>query len=113
GASPMRGESMSAVSRSTKVPTASPGGLRRMIALAIAASLIAFGVALASGPAAQAADPAIFKAGAAASNINPDTPQYIGGYGFKGGPTMDVNDDLEVRAFVVGKGSKAAVFVSA
>lgn len=104
---------MSAVSRSTKVPTASPGGLRRMIALAIAASLIAFGVALASGPAAQAADPAIFKAGAAASNINPDTPQYIGGYGFKGGPTMDVNDDLEVRAFVVGKGSKAAVFVSA
>ncbi|MDQ2621450.1 MAG: PKD domain-containing protein [Actinomycetota bacterium] len=104
---------MSVVSRSVQVPAASPDGLRRLIVMAVVTALAAIGISLATGPAAQAADPAIFKAGAAASNINPDTPQYIGGYGFKGGPTMDVNDDLEVRAFVVGKGKDAAVFVSA
>ncbi len=106
---------MSVVSRTAEARTASPAGLRRVILAVVAALAVlsALGLSLATGPAAQAADPAIFKAGAAASNINPDTPQYIGGYGFKGGPTMDVNDDLEVRAFVVGKGKDAAVFVSA
>lgn len=60
---------------------------------------------------ARAADPAIFDVGAASKNINPDTPQYIGGYGYKVGPSIDVHDDLEARAFVVGKGKQAAVFV--
>lgn len=62
---------------------------------------------------AKAADPAIFEVGAASANINPDTPQYPGGYGYKSGPFTTTNDDLEVRAFVVGKGEDAAVFVSA
>ncbi|HTU14255.1 MAG TPA: PKD domain-containing protein [Solirubrobacterales bacterium] len=68
---------------------------------------------LSSGGAARAADPAIFDVGAASASINPDTPQYIGGYGYKAGPTMNVNDPLETRAFVVGKGTNAAVFVVA
>lgn len=59
----------------------------------------------------RAAEPAIFDVGAASKNINPDTPQYIGGYGYKAGPTTNVHDDLEARAFVVGKGKKANVFV--
>ncbi|MCB0869272.1 MAG: PKD domain-containing protein [Solirubrobacterales bacterium] len=59
----------------------------------------------------QAADIPVFDVGAAAKNINPDTPQYIGGYGYKAGPTTNVHDDLEARAFVVGKGDQANVFV--
>ncbi|HMT04510.1 MAG TPA: PKD domain-containing protein [Solirubrobacterales bacterium] len=58
-----------------------------------------------------AADPAVFDVGAAVKSINPDAPQYIGGYGYKDGPTMKVHDNLEARAFVVGKGDKANVFV--
>lgn len=104
---------MSVLNRSVRVPAPSPAGLRRLVTLAAAAAIAAIGLSLAISPAARAADPAVFKAGAAAANINPDTPQYIGGYGFMGGPTMDVNDDLEVRAFMVGKGKQAAVFVSA
>jgi|GEM_PF-1108215 len=61
----------------------------------------------------DAAEPAVFEVGAAARSIAPDSPQYIGGYDYKGGPTMVENDPLEVRAFVVGKGKEAAVFVSA
>ena len=57
-------------------------------------------------PGADAADPAIFDVGAASANINPDTPQYIGGYGYKAGPFTTTHDDLEVRAFVVGKGDQ-------
>ncbi|MDQ5894877.1 MAG: hypothetical protein QG596_1138, partial [Actinomycetota bacterium] len=54
---------------------------------------------------------AIFEVGAAVKNINPDTPQYIGGYGYKDGPTDVAHDDLEARALVVSKGDKAQVFV--
>lgn len=80
--------------------------------IAAVAALTAFAVCLAIGVnRAAAADPAIFDVGAATKNINPDTPQYIGGYGYKVGPSTDVHDDLEARAFVVGKGRKAAVFV--
>ena len=61
---------------------------------------------------ANAADPAIFKVGAASSSINPDAPQYVGGYGYKTGPTQATHDDLEARAFVVGRGDDALAFVS-
>lgn len=61
---------------------------------------------------AEAADPAVFDVGAASSNINPDGPQYVGGYGYLQGPTKATHDDLEARAFVVGKGDKALAFVS-
>ncbi len=63
--------------------------------------------------ASQAAEPATFKVGAASSSLNPVDPQFVGGYGFMVGPTNEVNDDLEMRAFVVGKGKNAAAFVSA
>lgn len=59
----------------------------------------------------EAAEPAIFDVGAATKNINPDSPQYIGGYGYKDGPTQATHDDLEARAFVVGQGKEANVFV--
>ena len=59
------------------------------------------------------AEPAVFDVGAASVNINPDTPQYISGYGYKGGPTTNVHDPLEVRAFVVSNGTDASAFVVA
>lgn len=61
---------------------------------------------------AEAADPAVFDVGAASSSINPDSPQYVGGYGYKVGPMQATHDDLEARAFVVGNGDKAVAFVS-
>jgi PKD repeat protein len=61
---------------------------------------------------AEAADPAVFDVGAASSSINPDSPQYVAGYGYKTGPYQATHDDLEARAFVVGKGDKAVAFVS-
>lgn len=75
--------------------------------LAAAAALLA-----AAGP-AQAAKPAIFDVGAGSASINPKTPQYIGGYGYLGGPTTDVHDPLKVRAFVVSNGERAVAFVVA
>lgn len=78
------------------------------------AGLAACGLlAVAAAAPAGAAGPALFKAGAASRTINPDSPQYVGGYGFMEGPTTEVHDDLEVRAFVVGKGLDASVFVMA
>lgn len=78
----------------------------------IALAALCFAALLMTGP-ARAADPAVFDVGAASANINPDSPQYIGGYGYKAGPTAEVHDPLEVRAFVVGKGNRAAAFVVA
>ncbi|MGA7434774.1 MAG: PKD domain-containing protein [Solirubrobacterales bacterium] len=83
----------------------------RLFALIVGAALCA--ITMLGAGQARAADPAIFDVGAASANINPDTPQYIGGYGYKAGPTMNVHDDLEIRAFVVGKGEEAAAFVVA
>lgn len=82
----------------------------RLLALAFVAALV-----FVAASQARAADPALFDVGAATVNINPDPdkPQYIGGYGYKEGPTTAVNDDLEVRAFVVGSGEDAAAFVVA
>lgn len=54
----------------------------------------------------------VFDVGAAVRNINPDSEQYLGGYGYMAGPTDKVHDDLETRAFVVGKGKDALAFVS-
>lgn len=82
----------------------------RLMALFAMAALCVAGL-FAAGT-ARAADPAIFDVGAASANINPDTPQYPGGYGYKAGPFTKTHDDLEMRAFVVGKGDKAAAFVS-
>jgi PKD repeat protein len=70
-------------------------------------------LALAGAATAQSAQPATFKVGAASSSLNPVNPQFVGGYGFMVGPTKEVNDDLEMRAFVVGRGKTAAAFVSA
>ena len=75
--------------------------------------VVALAGLLACAANAEAAEPAVFDVGAASVNINPDTPQYISGYGYKGGPTTNVHDPLEVRAFVVSNGTDAAAFVVA
>lgn len=85
-------------------------GKRTVIAACAAVAAIAFCLGAGVGRSA-AAEPAVFDVGAATANINPDTPQYIGGYGYKDGPTKATHDDLEARAFVVGKGKQANVFV--
>jgi len=79
---------------------------RLLTAAVLAVACLAFFAAR-----SEAADPAIFDVGAATKNINPDSPQFIGGYGYKDGPTQATHDDLEARAFVVGKGKEANVFV--
>lgn len=81
--------------------------------VAVLGTLVAMLVAASGATADQPARPSVFKAGAAAVNINPDSPQYPGGYDYKAGPFQEVNDPLEVRAFVVGQGKEAAVLVSA
>jgi PKD repeat protein len=79
-----------------------------------AAMLAAAGLALAATPvptyAKQTLPPAQFKVGAAAVDVTPTTPLYIGGYGNQ---TLVGNshDALEVRAFVVANGDKAVAFV--
>lgn len=70
-------------------------------------------IAASGATADQPARPPVFKAGAAAVNINPDDPQYPGGYDYMAGPFKEVNDPLEVRAFMVGQGKSAAVLISA
>ena len=99
------------------------GGLRPLgrlitIVAAICAGLLACAGMAAATPAKPAkapkdAEPAVFDVGAASVSINPDTPQYISGYGYKGGPTTNVHDPLEVRAFVVSNGTSASAFVVA
>lgn len=87
--------------------------LRSRATLLLAAAATVCGGLLASAGTASAADPAVFDVGAASVNINPDTPQYISGYGYKAGPTTDAHDPLEVRAFVVSNGDQASAFVVA
>ncbi len=83
----------------------------RTLPVKLAALTFALTCLLIAAGNARAADPAIFEVGASTKNINPDSPQYIGGYGYKDGPTAATHDDLEARAFVVGKGKDANVFV--
>src|SRR6476659_7003444 len=87
--------------------------LRTRATRLLATAAAVCGGLLASAGAASAAEPAVFDVGAASVNINPDTPQYISGYGYKGGPTTDAHDPLEVRAFVVSHGTQASAFVVA
>ncbi|MBK8294201.1 MAG: PKD domain-containing protein [Solirubrobacterales bacterium] len=84
-----------------------------LVLVALAATLCCAAFTAGNARAGNPVDPAVFDVGAASANINPDTPQYPGGYGYKVDPFTTTNDDLEVRAFVVGKGENAAVFVSA
>lgn len=83
----------------------------RSLPVRLFALVFAFACLMTATAEARAAEPAVFEVGAAVRNINPDTPQYIGGYGYKDGPTDVAHDDLEARAFVVSKGDKAQVFV--
>ncbi len=87
------------------------GFARPVRAMALAFIATACCLALTTSRAA-AADPVVFDVGAASSSINPDSPQYVAGYGYKVGPMQATHDDLEARAFVVGKDDKALAFVS-
>jgi len=62
------------------------------------------------GSAKQPLPPALFQVGAAVVDVTPTTPLYIGGYGNQTLVSAS-HDPLEVRAFVVAKGSKAVAFV--
>jgi hypothetical protein len=84
----------------------------RTVSLVLALLFAAVTIAVIATQPALAASPATFKVGSASASINPENPQFVGGYGFMVGPTKEVNDNLEVRAFVVGKGDNAAAFVS-
>lgn len=97
--------------------SAHPSSSIRSFAVGALATLIALcGLA---GTAQANGKPAIFEAGAASASIIPETPQYLGGYGYLTGPTTEVfeseelgvEDTLDARAFLVAKGKKAAVFV--
>ena len=93
------------------------GGRRPLGRLTVAIAATCAGLLACAGTAAaqdaEPAEPAVFDVGAASVSINPDTPQYISGYGYKGGPTTNVHDPLEVRAFVVSNGTDASAFVVA
>ncbi len=90
------------------------GGRRPLGRLIMTVAAICAGLLACAGTAAaKPAEPAVFDVGAASVSINPDTPQYISGYGYKGGPTTNVHDPLEVRAFVVSNGTDASAFVVA
>ena len=54
----------------------------------------------------------LFKVGTAVEDISPTGPMYVGGYGAGYKVTGGVRDPLQVRAFFVGRGDKANVFVS-
>jgi len=54
---------------------------------------------------------ALFQVGAATVSIAPEAPVYVGGYGDKNKPAIQIsNDPLQVRAFVVANGDKAVAF---
>ena len=89
------------------------GGRRPLGRLIVTVAAICAGLLACAGTASSLPMPAVFDVGAASVNINPDTPQYISGYGYKGGPTTNVHDPLEVRAFVVSNGTDASAFVVA
>jgi len=53
----------------------------------------------------------LFQVGAATVSIAPEAPVYVGGYGDKNKPAIQIsNDPLQVRAFVVANGDKAVAF---
>jgi hypothetical protein len=58
------------------------------------------------------ADPSLFRVGTSVVNISPDTPMALGGYGSDYIVTGGVHDPLQVRAFFVGHGRQAVVFVT-
>jgi hypothetical protein len=54
---------------------------------------------------------ALFQVGAAVVGIDPTAPVYVGGYSDPGKPAIQAsNDPLQVRAFVVAKGTQAVAF---
>jgi hypothetical protein len=82
---------------------------RSVAILAVAfSSIIAWLPAV--GSAKPTPPPALFRVGAAAVDVTPTTPLYIGGYGNQT-LVSESHDPLEVRAFVVAKGDKAVAFV--
>ncbi|MBN8868034.1 MAG: PKD domain-containing protein [Solirubrobacterales bacterium] len=89
------------------------GFVRARALVAACAAIASLAICLAIGVGQATAANAIFDVGAGTANINPDSPQYIGGYGYKSGPYQATHDDIEAKAFVVGNDSKKALaFVS-
>jgi hypothetical protein len=68
-------------------------------------------LALTAAGGAQAAAPALFRAGAAARSIDPPVPVFSGGFSLSP-PIRRVHDPLQVRAFYVSNGARAVAFVT-
>jgi hypothetical protein len=98
---------------------------RRIKAPAVAAALAALvvagagvaGASVASGTATPGtqgsqAGPALFQVGTSVEDITPGTPMPDGGYGSDNIITGGAHDPLQVRAFFVGHGKQAVVFVT-
>jgi hypothetical protein len=83
--------------------------MRRLVLLATAA-LVAASL---TGPASSGTTgSSVLRVGTAVLDVTPagDDPQYLGGFGRMAAPTAHAHDPLQVRAFVVRRGSTVAAF---
>ncbi len=79
------------------------GVARRTAALALTLVGVVTGTA-------HAAQPSLFRVGAAARSIDPNTPVYAGGFSLSP-PLTKLHDPLQVRAFYISNGHTALAFV--
>jgi hypothetical protein len=86
------------------------GKTTRAIAALSTAAMIGSAFFAVPSEAAQDDELPIFEVGAAAVNINPQAPQYLGGFDTLADPTMDVHDPLPARAFTVERDGTALAF---
>ncbi|MEX0621260.1 MAG: hypothetical protein WD181_06720, partial [Solirubrobacterales bacterium] len=99
----------------------SSSSVGQFVGIALISICALLGITSTAGAGRPAMQPAIFEAGAASASIQPETPQYLGGYGYLTGPTtqvfadanLGIEDDLQTRAFLVAKGDRVVVFVVA
>ena len=101
---------------SHRLPAALAGAAALL--LAAAAPSVASPAAVSAPKAASSAvgkpqaDRSLFRVGTSTVDISPDKPMPLGGYSSNYIVTGGVRDPLQVRAFFVGRGSKAVTFVS-
>ncbi len=104
-------------SRKTKTAAVTAASAALFLAAAGASSAAAASGALTPGtPAPQAEQPqpdaGLFQVGTSVVDISPEKPMADGGYGSNYIVTGGVHDPLQVRAFFVGHGKQAVVFVT-
>jgi hypothetical protein len=105
------------LSRKTKTAAVAAASAALLLAATGASSAsAASGTSTSGTPAPQAEKPqpgaGLFQVGTSAVDISPNKPMPDGGYGSNYIVTGGVHDPLQVRAFFVGQGTKAVVFVT-